>query len=149
VEVSGLLSNQALGKKLTYLVSEDATLDGSSSRSSARRRRMIRRPVRLAQSEISALVDEYQRREVSLDELASEFGIHRHTAARHLDSAGVTQRRKAITDEQVQAARHLYENLGWSLARIGEHLGVAPTSANHRLRQAGVQLRPRPGRKQT
>jgi hypothetical protein len=35
---------------------------------------------------------------------------------------------------------------GWSLANIGQHLGVSPTSINYRLRQAGVQLRARRGR---
>lgn len=145
MEVSGLLSNQRFGHNLTQLVHK-ATRDRAEG-VPAPERRLRRRPIRLAQSEIAVLVAEYQRRRVSLDELASEFGIHRQTAARHLDSAGITQRRKTITTSQVRAAIGLYED-GWSLARIGRHFDVAPSSVNYRLRKAGVRLRPRRGREQ-
>jgi AraC-like DNA-binding protein len=105
---------------------------------------MIRRQVRLDDSGIRALVEEYRRHPTSLDDLAAQFGVHRHTAARHLDDAGITERRKMLGAAQIADAVNRYRN-GWSLAKIARHLGVAPTSVNYRLRQAGVQLRPRPG----
>jgi AraC-like DNA-binding protein len=142
--VSGLLSNQRFGRSLAQLV-DRANTDGRSA--GLRRRRAARRQAqrRLARPEIEALVDQYRGGTQELQELAAEFGVHRTTVAAHLDRAGVTVRRKALTAAQIDEATRLYES-GWSLARIGRHLGVYPTSVYYRLRQAGVRLRPRPGR---
>jgi DNA-directed RNA polymerase specialized sigma24 family protein len=50
-----------------------------------------------------------------------------------------------LDERQIAEAIRLYDT-GWSLARIGHHLGVASTTVNYRLRQAGIELRPQPGR---
>jgi DNA-directed RNA polymerase specialized sigma24 family protein len=52
----------------------------------------------------------------------------------------VPMRRRSLSPEQVDAAIHLY-TLGWSLARVGEHLGVDPTTILNRLRRRGVRTR--------
>jgi hypothetical protein len=49
-------------------------------------------------------------------------------------------RRRAPSLDQVDQAVHLY-NLGWSLARVGDHLGVDPTKVLNKLRERGVPTR--------
>jgi AraC-like DNA-binding protein len=93
---------------------------------------------RLTKAEIAALVETYRSSDSSLADIARQFKVHRHTAARHLNRAGLTERRKHITAEQLVQAIRLHKE-GWSLANIGQHLGFSPTSINYRLRQAGVQ----------
>ena len=56
-------------------------------------------------------------------ELAARFGIHRVTVSAHLHRRGVTLRHQGLDDEGVNEAIRLYEG-GWSLARIGDRLGV-------------------------
>jgi DNA-directed RNA polymerase specialized sigma24 family protein len=105
----------------------------------------VRRQRRLTAAEVTSLVAEYQERAMTVEGLAAKFGIHRQTAARHLDAAGITRRRKTLDETQVAEAVRLYGR-GWSLARVGGHLGVNSTSVNYRLRQAGIELRRRRGR---
>ncbi|NYI89384.1 MULTISPECIES: helix-turn-helix domain-containing protein [Pseudonocardiaceae] len=49
-------------------------------------------------------------------------------------------RRRGLSDDQVNDAIHLY-NLGWSLARVGEHLGVNHTTVLNKLRERGIPTR--------
>jgi AraC-like DNA-binding protein len=143
VEVTGLLSNSQLGQKLSQLlhgpdvkVPEELQVQALPA--------LPHHQIRLAAVEVERLVDDYRRRKPPLEELAAEFGVHRQTAARHLDQAGVGLRRKVLSEAQIAEAVQLYRE-GWSLAKIGSHLGVNPVSVSYRLKQAGVKLRPRPG----
>src|SRR5262249_17490061 len=77
---------------------------------------------RLTRSEVAKLVATYREGDMTVEELAVEFGIHRQTAARHLDVAGATIRRKRLDETQITEAVRLYSK-GWSLARIGDHFG--------------------------
>ncbi|MDR7169691.1 Mn-dependent DtxR family transcriptional regulator [Nocardia kruczakiae] len=54
-------------------------------------------------------------------------------------------RRRALSVEQVDDAIHLY-NLGWSVARVAQRLGVDPTTVLTKLRQRGVRTRDTHGR---
>ena len=47
-----------------------------------------------------------------------------------------------MAPEQVKEAIDLYQQ-GWSLARIGDHFGLYPTSISYWLHKNGVTLRPR------
>jgi DNA-directed RNA polymerase specialized sigma24 family protein len=46
-------------------------------------------------------------------------------------------RRQGLFPEQIDEAVQLYEEV-WSLARIGERMGVDPTTVLTRLRERGV-----------
>jgi hypothetical protein len=54
-------------------------------------------------------------------------------------------RRQGLSPKQIYETVRLYE-AGWSLARIGERIGVDPTTALHRLRDCGVKTRDTHGR---
>ncbi|MGF6885626.1 hypothetical protein ABIA39_008387 [Nocardia sp. GAS34] len=60
-------------------------------------------------------------------QLGAQFGIERRTVSEILHRHHVPIRRRGLSPEQVDDAIHLY-NLGWSLARIGRHLGVEHTT---------------------
>jgi hypothetical protein len=55
-------------------------------------------------------------------ELGDQFGIERRTVSNILQRQDVPMRRRGLSPDQVDHAIHLY-NLGWSLARVGQHLG--------------------------
>jgi transposase len=74
-----------------------------------------------------------------IKELASIFGVHRTTAAAHLDAQGITRRGLGQVDA-AKAAR-LYET-GWSSRRLGETFGVSANTVLRSLRQAGVSITP-------
>jgi len=78
-------------------------------------------------------------------ELATRFGIERRTVSAILHRHGVPMRRRGLSPEQVDDAIHLY-NLGWSLARVGQYLGVDHTTVLTTLRQRGIPTRDTHGR---
>lgn len=49
-------------------------------------------------------------------------------------------RRRGLSPDQADDAIHLYD-IGWSLARVGEHLRVDPTTVLNRLRERGIPTR--------
>ena len=57
---------------------------------------------------------------------------------------GVDMSQRGLSPGQVDAIR-LY-NSGWSLARVGEHLSVDPTTVLNRLRERGMPTRDTHGR---
>lgn len=78
-------------------------------------------------------------------ELGTRFGIERRTVSNILKRHDVPMRRRGLSSEQVDDAIHLY-NLGWSLARVGGHLGVDHTTVLTKLRERGVPTRDSHGR---
>jgi hypothetical protein len=64
---------------------------------------------------------------VTTYELGDRFGIDRRTVSAILHRHSVDMRRRGLSPNQADDAIRLYES-GWSLARIGEHLGVDPTA---------------------
>ncbi|MGF6882853.1 hypothetical protein ABIA39_001795 [Nocardia sp. GAS34] len=77
--------------------------------------------------------------------LGARFGIERRTVGEILHRHEVSMRRRGLSPEQADDAIHLY-NLGWSLARVGRHLGVDPTTVLAKLRQRGILTRDARGR---
>ena len=84
---------------------------------------------------------------MSVSELARQYGINRHTVAKHLYSEGVIVRggQTKLTPEVVAMAAELYRS-GSSLANIGAHLGVDHTTVHKALKKAGVTMRDTHGR---
>ncbi|MGQ0776414.1 MAG: helix-turn-helix domain-containing protein [Pseudonocardiales bacterium] len=54
-------------------------------------------------------------------------------------------RRRGLSLDQLDEAVQLYRE-GWSLARIGEQMGVDPTTVLTRLRERGLRRRDTRGR---
>ncbi len=78
-------------------------------------------------------------------ELADKFGIHRITVGEVLKRAGVTMRRQAPTNEQLQEMVILYES-GMALLGVGKRTGFSPTTVRKYLLGAGVRIRDSHGR---
>lgn len=78
-------------------------------------------------------------------ELGTRFGIERRTISNILHRHQMPIRRRGLSPEQVDDAIHLY-NLGWSLTRVGGHLGVDHTTVLAKLRERGVPTRDSHGR---
>jgi hypothetical protein len=71
--------------------------------------------------------------------------IERRTVSNILHRHGVAMRRRGLSPDQVDDAIHLY-TLGWSLARVGDHLGVNHTTVLNKLRERGIPTRDTHGR---
>lgn len=78
-------------------------------------------------------------------ELGARFGIDRRTVSNILHRHGVQMRRRGLSPDEVDDAIHLYK-LGWSLARVGEHLNVDHTTVLTKLRERGIPTRDSHGR---
>lgn len=91
------------------------------------------RQIRLNESEIARLVERYAEG-ASLRQLESEFGVHRDTAARHLENNGVARRaaKPKLTDAQVRSAI-LRNAEGESLRSIATSLDVGLTTLRNTL----------------
>jgi hypothetical protein len=63
----------------------------------------------------------------------------------HSAPTGVDMRECGLSPSQVDNAIHLY-NSGWSLAKIGEHLSVDPTTVLNQLRKRSIPTRDTHGR---
>lgn len=83
---------------------------------------------------------------ISLREITARYGIHRDTVLQICKKAGHSARRRGLTPEQAQEAAALYANGRQSLAAIGKHFGVSPTTIHRYLVMTGVEIRPRRGR---
>ncbi|ALG12257.1 hypothetical protein AOZ06_40185 [Kibdelosporangium phytohabitans] len=78
-------------------------------------------------------------------ELGARFGIDRRTVSNILHRHGVQMRRRGLSPDEVDDAIHLYK-LGWSLARVGEHLNVDHTTVLTKLCERGIPTRDSHGR---
>jgi N-acyl-L-homoserine lactone synthetase len=75
-----------------------------------------------------------------LKDLAGLFGVHRTTVSSILARHGVELRPVGMSLDQVDHAARLYRE-GWSLARIGEKVGVDDMTVRRYLLLAGVVMR--------
>ena len=103
-----------------------------------------RTATRLSERQVTALVDAC-RAGATVYELAARFGIHRVTVSAHLHRRGVSVRRQGLDAEGVAHAVRLYEG-GWSVARIGDRLGVDGGTVWAALKTQGLRLRDTHGR---
>jgi DNA-binding CsgD family transcriptional regulator len=100
---------------------------------------------RLTTDEQAQLVEQY-RSGMATRELARQFGIHRHTVAKHLKRVGVVVRgQRKMTPELVKRAKQLNAH-GHSLAVIGKQLGVEASTVHKALKRAGLKMRDTHGR---
>ncbi len=76
-----------------------------------------------------------------IEDLASQYGVHRSTVMAKLRRAGVP-RYSGWTEEITKEARDLYE-AGLTITEISERMGRARTTIGNHLRAAGVEMRPR------
>jgi DNA invertase Pin-like site-specific DNA recombinase len=79
-------------------------------------------------------------------ELAAEYNCHRVTISAVLKWQGVALRRTSPTPEQIEEMVCLYED-GYSLARVGDRLGVSATTVFSRLRERVIVTRDPHGNK--
>jgi hypothetical protein len=86
--------------------------------------------------QVQELIDGYQAG-ATVYELGNRFGISRQTVGKILHRHDVRMRGRGLPPEQIDEAVRLYEG-GWSLARIGDHMAVDPTTVLNRLRERGV-----------
>jgi DNA-directed RNA polymerase specialized sigma24 family protein len=94
------------------------------------------------------LVALYLDRGLSSRQCARELFLSPSAVLRRLDALGIARRapggsRPRLSERQLRRVAFLYERLGLSLAAIAEMEGVHPNAVRHRLRAAGVALRPR------
>lgn len=101
---------------------------------------------RLSPAERVQLAEQYELG-LSVIELARQYGINRHTVAKHLYREGVIVRggQTKLTPDVIAMAAELYRS-GSSLAKIGAHLGVDHTTVHKALKKAGVAMRDTHGR---
>ena len=81
----------------------------------------------LSDDQVAALVAAYLAG-LTLDDLASEFGIHQRTAAAHLDRRGIPRRRHGLSPAQIAETKDLYQE-GWSLDQIADRFDVWPRAS--------------------
>jgi biotin operon repressor len=98
---------------------------------------------RLSTDEVQRLIELYTQGEL-IDVLAAKFHISRTTVMKHAERASAPRRSNVLTN-RFDEARQLYDQ-GWSLVRIGQHLGVNASTVWHALRKAGVPMRDTHGR---
>lgn len=100
-------------------------------------------PRRLKPDEVFDLVADYNEG-TRINDLAAKYGINRVTVMAHLKREGAESRR-GVVERRLPEATALYKG-GWSLARIGEKLGVSPGTVWLTLQKHGVQMRDQQGR---
>jgi hypothetical protein len=94
---------------------------------------------RLQPAAVAELIDRYGAG-APANELARQFGVHRHKVAALLQRHGVGLRTVGISEDQVIDAPRLFRE-GWSLARLGDKFGVADMTVRRYLLLAGVVMR--------
>jgi hypothetical protein len=90
---------------------------------------------RLTPREVLHLSEGYQEGS-TLEELASQYDIHRLTVMAQLERSGIARRGKGPTEEQASLAVELYQQ-GNSNSRIGSLLGFSGETIRRRLVEAG------------
>ncbi|MFI6774233.1 hypothetical protein [Nocardia sp. NPDC050412] len=103
-----------------------------------------RRARQLDQDHVQMLIHDYVAGATTY-ELSNRFGVDRRTISAILHRHDVPMRRRGLSPDQTDEAIRLYR-LGWSLARVGKHFAVDPTTMLNRLRQRGVRTRDTHGR---
>jgi DNA-directed RNA polymerase specialized sigma24 family protein len=89
---------------------------------------------------------------LSAAECAERLYVSSSVVLRRLASCGIARRPAGgsslrLDHRDLQRTAFLYERLGLSLAAVARIEGIQPNAVRHRLRVAGVPLRPRGGRR--
>ena len=99
---------------------------------------------RLTREETARLVTGYKAGAM-VKELAAEFEVERRTVSAILRRHGIEPRPRGLNPTQIDEAVRFYGQ-GWSLARIGERMGVEHSTIRNRLIERGVRMRDTHGR---
>lgn len=95
---------------------------------------------RLTAEEIVQILLAYRAR-ASIADLAKQHGVRCSTISELLRRSGIPIRvARVLDDAGVHEAARLYQ-LGWSLARVGTHLGFDAETIRQHLKRHGVQPR--------
>jgi hypothetical protein len=94
---------------------------------------------RLGPEGIAQLVADYQAGEPSTS-LTKKYEVGKGTVLRLLREHGAKMRRQPISAEEAAIAIELYQQ-GWSLARVGKHLGREHTAIREVLERAAIPRR--------
>jgi transposase-like protein len=81
---------------------------------------------------------------VPMRDLATRYRVNRETVYRQASRLGLPPRKARLGQDDVRACVDMYGG-GKSLANIGQHFGVSPTTVSNALKAAGLRLRKRPG----
>lgn len=104
----------------------------------------LRQPqVRLDKEQRQQVENQY-RAGVAIKDIATTFGTHRKTVREIALAAGLAPHPRGLQPEDVGRAATLYRS-GWSLARVGEDIGVNAGTVMNALKREGVEMRPRQG----
>jgi IS30 family transposase len=144
VEVSGQLSNHEIGSQVAQLhavVLEQR--NGGLVPQVAAEIAPRRRQRRLTAVELAKLSAAY-RDGTPVNDLATQFRVHRSTVLDHLNRSGMPRRYRALDAYQVEEAARLYE-AGQSLRAIGIHFGRHASTLRLALIKAGFRTRDRNG----
>jgi DNA-directed RNA polymerase specialized sigma24 family protein len=141
VELLGRYSNPDIVSRLRQVLADQKPerLPDRTTRSLPKKQTQHR----LEPQEVDQLVEHY-RAGTKIVDLAIEFQISRTTVMKHVERAGEPTRN--LIRDHLDEARRLYDDDGWSLARIGRHLGVNASTVWQAFRNAGVPMRDTRGR---
>jgi len=103
--------------------------------------RSLRR--RLEPAQVKRIVTEYESG-ATTPSLCETYGLSKTGILRLLRDEGASLRRQALTSDQVEVARAMYEH-GHPIATIASRLDTSYNNVRQRLIREGVQLRPRGG----
>ena len=95
---------------------------------------------KLTSEKVDQLVERYQQGE-SVYVLALDFSVNRRTVSAHLARRGVSTRYQILGEDDLAKAVELYTQ-GWSLARVGQQLGVSAGTLLNAFKRADVRTRP-------
>jgi hypothetical protein len=98
---------------------------------------------RLKPGELTELIASYEAGE-TVKELALHHNLHRQTVSNILTRHDIARRPTGIPTERIAEVIADYQS-GLSLAAIGVKLSVEPATVSSALRNAGIELRSRPG----
>jgi IS30 family transposase len=100
---------------------------------------------RLDESEIDRLAREYEAGR-SLPELAAEFGVHRRTIAKHLESRGTGRRvnHHKLSHDETRDAIHRH-HAGETLASIARTFDVHAATVRREIQRAKMRVGYPPG----
>lgn len=138
VELLGGYSNQNIVTKLRQVLAGQGR-----DQPTARTTRSQRRNRSLNENEVHELLTSYTNG-TPIDQVATDFGIHRTTALNIVRRSNV-ERRWHVIDQHLDQARELYEE-GSSLKKVGAHFGVSADTVRLAFQRNGIPIRPRPGR---
>ena len=141
VEVMGQLSNKNTCSLICRL---HDSLAGPLHRRTPRKSSRKQRQRRLPAPQAAELTASYQAG-ATLRDVASQFGVHRETAAGILERHGVARRNQPLSADQIAEAMTLYQE-GLSLAAVGEHFGVHASTIWRTFLKFGVTTRDCQGR---